>query len=161
VTPHNLRKCLKSFFDTITVVKNYYIDECPPFDAAPNKEGFFVWDTEEHMFQECSEGLGYSGDVGGTNTNNYITIMFQLEVTCYSNRFAIRADIANLVFDLLYPIVSGVRTPLRGLAITNGFINHVKHVSTSEFDVQKTGQSTPEMSAAVLTFDCSFSVKEL
>lgn len=160
MTPHNLRKCLKSLFGTINVV-NYYIDECPPFDSAPNKDGFFVWDTEEHSFSHCSEGLGYSGVTTTTNTDNYITINFQLEVTCYSNRFATRSDISTLVFALFYPVTSGVRTPLRGLTITNGFIHRVQHVSTTEFDVQKTGQSTPEMSAAVLTFDCSFSVKEI
>lgn len=160
MTPHNLRKALKALFSTIDVT-NYYIDECPPFDAAPNKDGFFVWDSEDHKFFEDSEGLGYSGSTTTTNTDNFITINFTLEVTCYSNRFATRSDISKLVFNLFYPIVSGVRTPLRGLAITNGFIHHVHHQSTTEFDVQKTGQSTPEMSAAVLTFNCSFSVKEI
>jgi len=160
VTPHNLRKCLTSLFGTVDV-PSYYIDECPPFADVPNKNGFFVWDTEDHTFLECSEGLGYSGVVGSTNTDNWITCNFQLEVTCYSNRFATRASTSQLIFNLLYPIVSGVRTPLRGLAITNGFINHVHHISTTEFDVQKTAQSTPEMSAAVLTFECSFSVKEI
>jgi len=160
VIPHNLRKCLSTLFAT-TGVANYYIDECPPFDSAPNKDGFFVWDHVDETFYEDSESLGYAGVASTTNSNNYLVLKFNLEVTCYSNRFATRSDISKLIMNLFYPIVSGVRTPIRGQAITNGFIHYVRHLSTSEFDVQKTGQSTPEMSAAVLSFECSFSVKEI
>lgn len=157
--PLNLRKCLTTLFKTVNV-PSYFIDEAPPFKDAPNQTGFFVWETDSHSFFECSEGFGYSGVTTSNVANNFISLQFELTVTCYSNRFATRSNISKFIMDLFYPVVSGVRTPLRGLTITNGYINYVHHLQTTEFDVQKTGQSTPELSASVLSFDCSFSVKE-
>jgi len=155
----NLRKSLNTYF-TSTGINNYHIDHAPPFDIAPNKEGFIVWDTEDHSFFECSEGLGYSGTTTTTNTDNYIACSLSLEVTCYSNMFAQRANMSKIVMDLFYPIIDGVRTPLRGVSITDGFIISITHISTTEFPVQKTGQSTPELSACILTFELVLAIKE-
>jgi len=157
--PANLRKSLTTLFKTVDV-PSYFVDEAPPFKDAPNQSGFFVWETDNHGFFECSEGFGYSGVTTTTNSDNYITLQFELTVTCYSGRFSVRSSISKLIMNLFYPIVSGVRTPLRGLAIADGYINFVHHISTQEYDIQKSGQSTPELSAAVMSFDCSFSVKE-
>lgn len=158
---HNLRAALKTYFDT-TGINNYHADQAPPYDLISNSNtGFFVWDTEDHVMQHCSEGLAYGGVTTTTHTDNYITTNFTLEITCYSNLLAPRANIAKEIMDLFYPLTNGVRVPIRGLAITNGFIHYVTHINTTEYPIQKTGQSLPELTACIMVFECSLSVKEI
>lgn len=157
---HNLRSCLKLYFDS-TQINNYHVDHAPPFDDVQNDQGFFVWDTEDHKFNKCSEDIGYNKKSSQTYTDNYITCDFTLEVTCYSNLFLDRANISKKIMDLFYPITNGIRVPLRGLQITNGYIHYMEHINTTEYPIQKRGQSIPELSASILLFESSISVKEI
>lgn len=138
---------------TTTGIKTYPIDDTPPFDQDKNYEGFISWDIEEITFMHSTEGLEYTG-VAALVTN------FELTVICYDRKRSDRVGLTTSVMNVLNPIVAGRRKPLQSVNLALAFVRHVVHVSTTEFPVQKTGQSTPEMSASVLTFNCSFSFTE-
>lgn len=135
------------------IVKHYQIDQVPAYEQAKNLAGFIAWDIVEPTTHLCSEGLSY------TNGNSLV-ISSDLILYIYSNRLDVRSGLLTAVLDILQPKVSGKRTFLKGLTLTNGFIRHLVLTEQSDYPVSKTGQSTPELSASVMTFTYSISIVE-
>lgn len=133
-------------------VKHYQIDQTPPFDQVKNLDGFISWDVVDPINPICSEGLSYA--------NDNLVINTELVLYIYSNRLLDRSNLVVAVLDALQPKVSGKRTFLKGVEFTNGFLRHLVLKEHNDYPVSKTGQSVPEMSAAVMTFVYSISIEE-
>jgi len=135
-------------------VKSYYIDQTPPFDQVKNQAGFISWDTEEISHYHNSEGLGYG--------NMNLVVNFELTIIVYAQKTVTRSSILKEIYDILQPMdeTTGRRRHLIGRQLTKAYVRNVVHVSNTEFGIEKTAQSNAEMSATVMTFNCSFSMEE-
>lgn len=130
----------------------YYIDMIPSYDLVKNPNGFVGWDIEQLISMHSTEGIEY-GNIG-------LILNFELVLTVYDGRMSTRNSIETKILDVLCPIVSGKRKPIVGLELTNAFIRNIVWTSTSEFPIPKSAQSNAEMSASVMLFNSSISVRE-
>lgn len=130
----------------------YYVDQIPAYDQVKNPDGFVGWDIEELVPMHNSEGLEYA--------STQVVLNFGLTVTVYGNKMTARTTIIKKVLDVLQPKVSGKRVPLQQHQFTNGFIRYCVFVNDVDFPIPKTAQSNAELSASVLTFNCSISIEE-
>ncbi len=134
-----------------TGVPVYYIDQIPSYDQAKNPNGFIGWDIDQLTPMHSTEGIEYATD---------IVLNFELTVTVYDGRMAVRNNIEMAVLDILQPRVNSKRKPLLQKQLTNAFIRFIVWTNVVEFPIPKTGQANAEMSASVLLFSSSISVKE-
>lgn len=141
---------IQELLSTITVPV-YYIDEVPPFDQVKGYDGFVSWDVEEISPYHNTEGLGYTAQ---------LALKFELSITVYAKGIVTRTAIQSEILDIIQPVVSGRRKPLVSHTITNGFIRHLILLSSSEIPVPKYAHSNTEVSASVMTFNCSISITE-
>ena len=130
----------------------YFIEQIPSFDQAKNLQGFVGWDIEEISPYHNSEGIAYA--------NDQLATKFELQLSVYGRTISVRTGIEKTILDIVQPIVSGKRKHLIGRQLTKAFVRHIIWVSTTEFPVLKTAQSTPELSASVMVLNCSFSLVE-
>ena len=129
----------------------YYIDQIPSYDQVKNPNGFVGWDVEELRPMHSTEGVEYA-------TN--IVLNFELAITVYGSQMTSRNSLEKLVLNVLQPVISGRRVPLRSHTLTSGYIRYIVWTGTTEFPIPKTAQSNAEMSASVLLFNSSISVSE-
>lgn len=148
---NKIAKMIHGLLDGLTVPA-YYVDQVPSFDLANNKNGFVCWDCETSNPLHDTEGVSYTG--------SSIVLNFKLTVTIYGGTMSIRNGLEAEVLNVLQPVVSGKRIPLRSQQLTDGFVRYMVWLSTDEFPIPKTAQSNAELSATVLVFDSSVSVVE-
>lgn len=142
---------IQGLLDNLTVPA-YYIDQVPSFDLAKNKNGFVCWDCETSNPMHNTEGIEYA--------SSSVVLNFKLIVTVYGSTLSVRNTLEASILNVLQPIVSGRRIPLKSTQLTDGFVRYLVWLSTDEFPIPKTAQSNAELSATVLVFDSSVSVVE-
>jgi Zn-finger protein len=148
---NKIAKMIQGLLDGITIPV-YYIDQVPSFDLVKNKDGFVCWDCETSNPMHNTEGIEYAG--------SSIVLNFKLTVTAYASTMFLRNSIEKQILDILQPVSSGTRKPLRSMQLTDGFVRYLIWLSTDEFPIPKTAQSNAELSATVLVFDSSVSIVE-
>ena len=134
----------------------YYVDQVPSSDLVKNYSGFVVWDIETITPFHNTEGVGYCA-----SSTPKIIANFPLLVTVYGKTFEARYTLSQAVLDKIQPKVSGRRIPLKHRQLSNSTVRYAVWVNSLEFPIPKTAQSNAEMSATVLTFNCSLSISEL
>ena len=127
----------------ITVVKSGFM---PSLDLQKHPIGYVYWDLGELSPMHNSEGLAVPGEGE--------TVSFDLDIACIAHDNAQRKALANVVLDIMQPVVNTRRTQLtsHSIAGTGVFINYCRFLTSAEAMEPKTGQSNPDVTLIVLSF---------
>jgi hypothetical protein len=147
--PYNLDEGIQALLksavsSTIPVYKSMHV---PPDDLRSTPNGYIFWTYSEFIPALCSEGFA--------EENGNESVGFVLDVACVAHDNARRKALSGNVLDVLQPTVSGRRTFLTSYTVpsTNVFLQYLRLESIEESGIIRTGQSNPDQSLLIMTFN--------
>lgn len=148
MSPYNIDEAIQKILRSAvpTTIPVYKAEFVASPDIAPSPLGYVYWNIDEISPFHDSEGL--------SGNNGKEVISFTLDVACSAHDNAQRKVLMTYVLNALQPITSGRRIQLTAYQVPGVAcrINYLRLITTQEVPSLKAGQSTPDMTVALMTF---------